>query len=175
MSYLVISCSLNPESRSRVLAKDAQNRLEELNEKTVWLDLAERDLPLCDGDSVYEQSIVGEMGKLVKGADGILLASPIYNYDLNAVAKNFIELTGRTWQDKVVGFLCAAGGEGSFMSPMGMANSLMLDFRCIIIPRFVYASPQSFSEEGSSTPEIKERVDELATVLVKVSKALKDS
>jgi FMN reductase len=140
MTYLVLSCSLNPESRSRKLAKDAQNRLESLNEKTVWLDLAERDLPMCDGDAVYKLPLVGEMGKLVKGADGILMAAPIYNYDLNAVAKNFIELTGRAWQDKVVGFLCAAGGEGSFMSPMGMANSLMLDFRCIVVPRFVYAS-----------------------------------
>jgi FMN reductase len=175
MAYLVISCSLNPESRSRKLAKDAQNRLESLNEKTVWLDLAEHDLPLCDGDSVYERSIVGEMGKLVKGADGILMAAPIYNYDLNAVAKNFIELTGRAWQDKVVGFLCAAGGEGSFMSPMGMANSLMLDFRCIVVPRFVYASSKSFFENGDVTPEIKERIDGLVDVLVKVSKALKES
>jgi FMN reductase len=173
MAYLVLSCSLNSESRSRKLAKDAQNRLESLNEKTVWLDLAERDLPMCDGDSVYEQSIVGEMGKLVKEADGILMAAPIYNYDLNAVAKNFIELTGRAWQDKVVGFLCAAGGEGSFMSPMGMANSLMLDFRCIVVPRFVYASSKSFSENGDVTPEIKERIDELVDVLVKVSKALR--
>ena len=111
------------------MAKDAQNRLEELNEKTVWLDLADRDLPLCDGDSVYGQTVVGEMGKLVKGADGILIASPIYNYDLNAVAKNFIELTGRAWQDKVVGFLCAAGGAGRFMSPMGMARQLSLRSR----------------------------------------------
>lgn len=175
MAYLIISCSLNPKSRSRNLAKDAQNHLECLNEKTVWLDLAERDLPLCDGDSVYEQSIVGEMGKLVKEADGILMAAPIYNYDLNAVAKNFIELTGRAWQDKVVVFLCAAGGEGSFMSPMSMANSLMLDFRCIVIPRFVYASSKDFSDNGDVTPKIKERIDGSVDVLVKVSKALKES
>ena len=173
MTYLIISCSLNPESRSRKLAKDAQNRLETLNEKTVWLDLVERDLPMCDGDAVYKLPLVGEMGKLVKEADGILMAAPIYNYDLNAVAKNFIELTGRAWQDKVVGFLCAAGGEGSFMSPMSMANSLMLDFRCIVIPRFVYASSKNFSDKGDVTPEIKERIDELVDVLVKVSKALK--
>jgi len=118
--------------------------------------------------------LVGEMGKLVKEADGILMAAPIYNYDLNAVAKNFIELTGRAWQDKVVGFLCAAGGEGSFMSPMSMANSLMLDFRCIVIPRFVYASPKAFSDDDNPTPEVKERIDGLVDALVKVSKALKD-
>jgi FMN reductase len=173
MSFLVISCSLNPESRSRNLANDALIRLEGLNEDVVWLDLAERELPLCDGNTAYAFPIVGEVAKMVNDADGILIASPIYNYDLNAVAKNFIEMTGRAWQDKVVGFLCAAGGEGSFMSPMGMANSLMLDFRCVIIPRFVYASSESFSEDGNVDAEIKKRIDELVEALVKVSKALK--
>ncbi len=174
MAYLVISCSLNPESRSRILAKNAQNRLEGLNEKTIWLDLAERDLPMCDGGSVYSLPAVSEMGKLVREADGILLAGPVYNYDLNAAAKNFIELTGSAWQDKVVGFLCAAGGDGSFMSPMSFANSLMLDFRCMVIPRFVYASSTSFSDTGDVVPEIKERIDELADMLVKIAKALKE-
>jgi FMN reductase len=38
--------------------------------------------------------------------------------------------------NKVVGFLCAAGGKSSYMSVMRLANSLMLDFRCLIIPHF---------------------------------------
>ena len=173
MAYLVISCSLKPESRSRILAKDFQNSLEDLNKKTVWLDLAKRDLPMCDGDSVYSLPVVAEMGKLVKDADGILIAGPVYNYDLNAVAKNFVELTGSAWQNQVVAFLLAAGGDGSFMSPMSFANSLMLDFRCIVIPRFVYATSKSFSSNGDVSLEIKERIDELAATLVKVSRALK--
>ena len=106
MAYLVISCSLKPESRSRILAKDFQNSLEDLNKKTVWLDLAKRDLPMCDGDSVYSLPVVTEMGKLVKDADGILIAGPVYNYDLNAVAKNFVEFTGSAWQNQVVASSC---------------------------------------------------------------------
>ncbi len=55
-----------------------------------------------------------------------------------------IELAGSAWEDKIVGFLCAAGGMSSYMSVMAYANSLMLDFRCVIIPRFVYATGDIF-------------------------------
>lgn len=48
----------------------------------------------------------------------VLLAVPIYNYDGNAAAKDLIELTGGTWEDKIAGFACAAGGASSYMSIM---------------------------------------------------------
>ena len=175
MGYLIISCSLNPKSRSRVLARNAQNYLEDIKEKTMWIDLAQIDFPMCDGNSVYSLPMVDEMRKLVNDAEGILMACPIYNYDLSAAAKNFVELTGGTWQEKVVGFLCAAGGDNSYMSPMSFANSLMLDFRCIVIPSFVYASPRSFSENNDITPEIRERIKELVNKLVRISRALKET
>jgi FMN reductase len=73
-----------------------------------------------------------------------------------------IELTGDSWEDKVVGFLCAAGGSSSYMSVMGLANSLMLDFRCLIIPRFVYATRNDFTDEKIPTDEVKARVTRLA-------------
>ena len=39
----------------------------------------------------------------------IVLATPVYNYHVSAATKNLIELTGSAWEDKLVGFLCAAG------------------------------------------------------------------
>ena len=68
--------------------------------------------------------------------DAIVVAVPIYVYDTNAAIKNFVDLSGRAWTDKPVGFLCAAGGPSSYMAILGLANSLMLDFRCLIVPRF---------------------------------------
>ena len=76
------------------------------------------------------------------------MAAPVYNYDVSASAKNMIELTGSAWEDKIVGFLCAAGGMSSYMSVMAYANSLMLDFRCVVIPRFVFATGDAFDDEG---------------------------
>ena len=49
-------------------------------------------------------------------------------YEHAIALANLVELTGRLWENKVVGFLCSAGGPGSYMSIMGLANSLMLDY-----------------------------------------------
>ena len=74
--------------------------------------------------------------------------------------------------EKVVGFLCAAGGKGSYMSVMSLANSLMLDFRCLILPRFVYSVGEDFEEDEVTDPKVKERVMELAKELDRICVAL---
>ncbi len=114
------------------------------------IDLREYVLPLCDGEGAYEHPHVTTLSALIEAARVIVVATPIYNYDANATAKNLVELTGSAWENKTVGFLCAAGGASSYMSIMGLANSLMLDFRCLIIPRFVYAKGEDFTARRSS-------------------------
>ena len=84
-----------------------------------------------------------------------------------------IELTGSAWEDKVVGFLCAAGGEASYMSVMAYANSLMLDFRCVIIPRFVFATNEAFIGENITDKKIRQRVEQVANELVRFTEALR--
>jgi len=171
MSYLVIAASLNPQSRSRILAQAARDAFQKQGEQAVLLDLAKRPLPLCDGDTAYADPDVQEVSRTVRSAEGILLATPIYNFDANAAAKNLVELTGNVWQDKVVGFLCAAGGKSSYMSVMSLANSLMLDFRCLILPRFVYATGEAFGNDAITDAEVQDRLNELVGALIKLSRA----
>ena len=83
-----------------------------------------------------------------------------------------VELTGDAWANKVVGFLCAAGGKGSYMSIMSLANSLMLDFRCLIIPRFAYSTGDAFEKGELSDPKVRDRVNELAHELHRICVAL---
>lgn len=161
MKYLVISSSLNQSSRSHELAQKAYTLLRECgNGEVGWLDLRQVPLPQCDGNEAYNDPKVGEVTKLIASADCILLATPIYNYDCGSAAKNLIELTGKAWNEKIVGFLCAAGGKNSYMSIMGLVNSLMLDFRCLIIPRFVYADSSAFTSSGLDTG-VTSRIAEL--------------
>jgi len=140
-----------------------------------FIDLQKIELPICDGDQCYEEPIVDEFKGYIQNARSILIASPIYNYDLNAVAKNLIELTGQSWEDRLVGFITAAGGKGSYMSPMSFINSLILDFRCIIIPRFVYADKTCFNDNGDINHFIKGRIEELVNSSILLSKALVSS
>lgn len=173
--FLVISASLKSDSRSSVLARLIQSRLLDATRMVDWLDLRALNLPHCNAGDCYEQPDVQEVSQLVRAADGIALAAPVYNYDLGSAAKNLVELTGRAWTEKVVGFACAAGGSGSYMAPMQLANSLMLDFRAWILPRFVYATGRDFEELEPLTPlpPILERVDVFTQELIRATEALR--
>jgi FMN reductase len=175
MKYLIIACSLNPDSKSRIMAKTAFSSLEKKGADVELIDLAELELPLCDGGAVYGDPKVQELAAKVEAADGLLIASPIYNYTINAAVKNLIELTGRAWTEKVAGFLCAAGGQGSYMAVMPIANALMLDFRTVVIPRFVYATGDQFQGNNIAHEDLNERIEQVCDELQRFTTALRES
>lgn len=166
---LIVSASLNPESNSRILAQEAGRVLTAEGVAADVLDLREYPLPLCDGGAAYGHPEVAQVRDLIARAEAVIVAMPIYNYDGNAALKNLIELTGRAWENKSVAFLCAAGGKSSYMSVMGLANSLMLDFRCLIVPRFVYATSGDFSDGRLANEEQIRRVAQLARATVRLT------
>ena len=137
-----------------------------------FIDLRDYDLPMCDGGACYGDAMVIKLQKIIKEADCVLVGIPVYNYACSASFKNLIELTGRAWEEKIVGFVCAAGGHSSYMSVMSVANSLMLDFRCVVIPRFVYTEGSSFAEGKLTDTKIKERLSELSLTAVRMTAAL---
>src|SRR5213595_3970009 len=173
LNYLVLSTSGNPDSNSRRMAQIAFDWLKKVKLNCEWLDISKLDLPLCDADACYNHPAAQNLTAAVENADGIIVATPVYNYDVAAAAKNMVELTGSAWEDKVVGFLCAAGGMGSYMSVMSFANSLMLDFRCLIIPRFVYATGDAFDGDELKDKKVIKRIEELANELIRYGEALR--
>lgn len=171
--YLVISTSGNPDSNSRRMGRLAFAHLQKAKVDCAWLDISEMGLPLCDADACYTQPAAQKLSKAIEAADGILVATPVYNYDVSAAAKNMVELAGSAWEDKVAGFLCAAGGMNSYMAVMAFANSLMLDFRTVIIPRFVYATGDAFDGDELKDKKVAQRIEELAAEVVRFTQALR--
>ncbi len=150
------------------MAKYLANYLDD----TEFFDLQDNPLPMCDGDECYDLPEVLAFRKKVENADGIIMAIPVYNFNVSSGAKNIVELGGRMLYDKTFGFICAAGAKSSYMSVMSLANSLMIDFRCYIIPKFVYATKHDFENEKIINKDIEERIEELGNELIRVSKAL---
>jgi len=163
---------LNPGSRSAVLAGHAYEALKQRTPGAELVDLRDVPLPMCDGGAAYKDANLAPLAERISAAGPIILAVPVYNYDVNAAAKNMIELTGRAWTNKVVGFICAAGGQGSFMSVMSLANSLMLDFRCLIVPRFVYTTDRDFDDKGQAGESILVRTHELCEEAAELADAV---
>jgi len=172
-NYLVVSTSGNPDSNSRRMGQAAFDCLKKAKVNCEWLDISRLDLPLCDADACYNDPSTKNLTAAIKKADGVMIATPVYNYDVSAAAKNMLELTGSAWEDKIVAFLCAAGGMSSYMSVMSFANSLMLDFRCLIIPRFVYATGDSFDDDKLTDTKIFKRIGQVAAELVRVTNGVR--
>lgn len=168
----IVSCSLNPSSSSHRLAMAAEESVRAQGATGELVDLREWELPMCDGGSSFRHQSVDGLSDIITRASAILVSAPVYNYDLNAAAKNLVEMTGQSWTEKPVGFLCSAGGERSYMSPIGFANSLMFDFRCLILPRFVYCTKTDVDADGALAAPILERVDDLVRSAVTLARAL---
>ena len=149
MHILTISGSLHPRSRSHVLARFFIDRVRDKGIDCELLDLREHDLPLHTGTAACKTDAVLQL----------------------------VEKVRRAWTDKPVSFLCSAGGNSSYMAIMSLANSLMLDFRCLIVPRFVYAISDDFADDRGpdmhiASGEIKERIEQLVEALTKLTRAL---
>lgn len=177
MTICILSCSLHPQSRSYVLAKKAEENLKQAGVDVAFYDLRDYEMGFCGQPGARDFPIVDELKTVIQEASAVLMSVPIYNFYANAVAKNVIELTGRAWIYKVVGFMCAAGGQASYMSVMNIANSLMLDFRCMIVPRFVYALGSAFGNDREPNMFVQDagildRLDELTTLTVKLAEAI---
>jgi FMN reductase len=173
MKIAIVSCSLNPNSRSRMLAREAERLLKEMKAEPDFIDLQGMDLPFAGAAGSWEHPDTAKLTEHLAAAEAILMAVPIYTYDVNAAAKNVAELCGGEFENKVVGFLCSAGGMGSYMSVMAFANSLMFDFRSWVVPRFVYATKEAMDDGKISDPKLAERIKELCSELLHAAKGLK--
>jgi FMN reductase len=117
------------------------------------LDLSASPLPLCDGNVCFPDPGVLAATARVKSAAAVILCFPVYNHQANAAAKNFVEVTNDGWKGKVVGLVASGGTDRSYLAPLSLANSLMVDHRCVIVPRFVFITPANFAADGTLTAD----------------------
>lgn len=152
MKIAIINTNLAPAGKLAYLADTLSSFLIGDGLETAVFHLSDLNLPPCDGYLCYKDEKTISLTSELAGADAILLVSPVYNYDLNSAAKNLIELTGRSWEGKAVGLVCQAGADRSYLSPLAFLNSLSVDYRCLVSPRFVYVTRADY-EGGESLPE----------------------
>lgn len=155
----IIATSLNPHSKSQILARQMEAHLVSDGFQAELFDLRDLDIGMAGPKENWGNQDIARIAESVKQASHVVFAVPIYCYDVNSAAKNIIELMGRSFTNKVISFLCAAGGGNSYMSVMSFANHLMLDFRSVIVPRFLYTQDSDWTEEGTLHESIQERFE----------------
>ena len=178
MYILIVSSSQDPNSRSRILAKECQAELNELGIDSKFVDLDELNIPNFDNDKIYETDQYKFLHSVTAEAVGVVLCSPIYNWGTCSELKKYIEYVGSTDEnhhgalyDKVVTFVNAAGLPHSYMAHTPLANSLMLDFKCIINPYNVYVHDRHW-EEGRLSGDRRPRLVKAIKVMTELCRLL---
>jgi NAD(P)H-dependent FMN reductase len=149
MHALIVSTALRPGNKTATAARFVETRLASAGVTVDRIDLATESLPMCDGGACYQDERVRKLTVRVKAANLAVVCFPVYNYQPNAAAKNFVEVTNEAWKDKVVMFVANAGGDRSYLAPLPLAGSLMVDHRCVIVPQFLYLPPSAFDSSGA--------------------------
>lgn len=159
---VIVNSSLATDSNTRMLCRHAHTHAQGRGIAAEFIDLKDhRILPYGYEGSQGVEQIEAQL----EAAGAIILAFPLYNYNMNSMLKALIEHCGACFEDKVVGLMTAAGGRSSYMSVFSVGQSLMLDFRSWIVPRYVYAVSDDFGAESIANPEVRRRVEQLVETI----------
>lgn len=181
MRFVIISSSLDPNSRSDKLAESCRARLTEQGQEAQLIRLRDHSLPAFDNGTVFQSDAYNFLHQEVGAADSLVLASPVYNWGCCAELKKFIEAIGSTPPDgslrsalfdKVVTFVNAAGLPHSYMAFGATALSLMLDFKCIINPYNLYVHNRHW-EDSALIAEKQQRLEKTMAVAIELTQALR--
>ena len=174
MHVLIVSSSQNLNSRSRTLGQQCQAVLMSIGCETKYVDLAELNVPNFDNDTIYDTDQYKYLHKITREAVGVVLCSPTYNWGCCSELKKYIEYVGSTDErhfgalyDKIITFVNSAGVPHSYMAYTALANSLMLDFKCIINPYNVYVHERHWVN-GSLSNKRKPRLVKSMNVMAEL-------
>ena len=95
MPVLIVAASLSGKSRSQRLARIALSKLTAAGTPATLLDLREYPLPFAGSAAGWGDPNVAKVKEMTAAATQVLFAVPVYNYDVNSAAKNYIELGSR--------------------------------------------------------------------------------
>lgn len=180
MRFVIISSSLDENSRSVKLAEECRAYLESRGQDAKVISLKEHTLPPFDNDTVFKSDEYQYLHRETQGADSLIFATPIYNWGCCAELKKYIEAVGSTpedgslrgaFYDKVLTFVCAAGGSGSYMAYGSLAMSMMMDFKCVINPYQLYVHNRHWDDPTMMVRK-QERLEKTMKVAIELTQGL---
>ncbi|MDE2875928.1 MAG: NAD(P)H-dependent oxidoreductase [Gemmatimonadota bacterium] len=179
-SALIVSASLDPESRSERIARRYSEALVMRGVASTFVTLKDYAIPGFDNPSELP-SDCEILHRMVLDAEAVVLAGPIYNWGSSAELKRFIEFVGTTppdgtrrgaFFDKIVTFIASAGLPHGYMGFAPTMASMILDFKCIINPYHVFVHSRNWDADRIDD-DASGRIDRSADVLVALMRALR--
>jgi chromate reductase len=167
LTILGIPGSLRRMSLNRALLRAAQ----EVATDGVTINIYDLgDVPLYNGDveaAGVPQSVL-DFVDAIRGADGLLIASPEYNYSISGVLKNALDWASRPsvknpLRHKPIGIMGASGGQfGTVRSQAALRQILASNIEGYVMVKpemLVTSAANRFDDDGNLTDdEIRERL-----------------
>lgn len=150
-------------------AKKAGGEIEVVN-------LGEPGLPFFSGDPAKEVPEAAPFKNLVKQADGLLIATPVYHDSYSGVLKNALDHLYEELSDKVAALIAVGGGRVGQGQALEHLRAVFRETSVWVIPRQVAVprSEEAFDEKGQPTDkEVESRLTALGMELVLRCKQLR--
>ncbi len=179
MRIVCISSGLSPQSRSERIGKMCVDVLLARGVDAKLVSLKDKSLERCDPSTTLTSEAFRELDAVTESADGLILASPVYNWGVCAELKKYVECVGHTdtsrrtpFFDKVLTFVAAAGLPHSYTAFGPLALSMMMDFKCIINPYTVYVHNRHW-EGDQILEEARSRIEKSMLVMAELTSLFK--
>lgn len=160
MKIIGISGSLRKESLNTKLLHEVKNIF---SSDADFEEFTLENIPLYNGDieAGGEPSGVFDLKQRIRGADGVIIVSPEYNFSVSGVMKNAIDWISRPPADaplsgKAVGIMGAStGGFGTMRAQVHLRDILhSLNARVMDYPEiFISRADKKLSQQGSVLDE----------------------
>jgi NAD(P)H-dependent FMN reductase len=139
-------------------------------------DLGQTRLPFFDGGPAKEIPEAARFRSLVKEADGLLIATPVYHDSYSGVLKNALDLLYEELNEKVAALIAVGGGRVGQGQALEHLRAVFRETSCWVVPRQVAVprSEESFDEKGQpKDKEMETRLTALGMELVMRCKQLR--
>ncbi|MDP2637681.1 MAG: NAD(P)H-dependent oxidoreductase [Candidatus Levybacteria bacterium] len=137
---VTITSSLRQGSKTKLLSKIVHNHINKTYKnkyKSYHLDLAEKDIPRCDGKSISEyKGSVPQINKLFSQASGVIICFPVYGQSFPSVLKDLLDCTN-TLYGKPVLLIEVLATNRSFLALQSLSNYLIFGHNTLIFPKFI--------------------------------------
>jgi NAD(P)H-dependent FMN reductase len=161
---VAICGSLRTGSHTRKALEVALGGVRQAGGEVEVVDLGQLNLPFFDdGPSRQSPEAVRFVG-IVKAADGLLIATPVYHDSYSGVLKNALDFLYEELSDKVAALIAVGGGRVGQGQALEHLRAVFRETSTWVIPRQV-AVPQSkaaFDEQGQ--PQDKELATRLSAL-----------
>ena len=152
---LVISSSLNPDSKSYKICKMVTKLLEKKGIEVELLDVRDYEL----GHTFRTTPDMQKITDKITTADNFIIGMAVYSYSINDSLKSVLDNCFEEVNGKKYGIVCAAGGEKSYLATQHLTQVCANEWRMIQLPRVVYTSGKDWADGELVSADVSERVE----------------